>query len=91
MGIRLGIGYFAVLVSCALLAFGALGPHVAGYVAGTILAFTLAAMARRSSLTAATETGKPEAPRVVMSVRLLVVIGFLVGIVHAWYIARALS
>lgn len=91
MGVRLGVGYLAVLVSAVLLAFGALGFHVAGYVAGTLIAFTLAATARRSSLTLATETGKPESSRAVISVRALVIIGFVVGIVHAWFIARALS
>lgn len=91
MGIRLGLGYLAVLVSLVLLAFGDLGFHIAGYVAGTVIAFTLAAMARRSSLTLATDKGRPEAPQAVLSMRALVVIGFIAGIVHAWYIARALS
>ena len=91
MGVRLGAGYLAVLASAALLAFGALGFHIAGYVAGTLIAFTLAAIARRASLTYATETGKPESARAVITVRALVLLGFAVGVIHAWYIARALS
>lgn len=88
---RLCVGFAAVLASCVLVVFSTLATHLAGYVAATLVAFTMAAMARRASLMTATESGKPEATGIVTSVRLLVVAGFVLGVVHAWYIARTLS
>jgi hypothetical protein len=78
----------AALASWALAPITLVGVHITAYVLAVVVAMCLVAVSRRLGLQLTSRTGVPSPSVEVMAMRLVVVIAFLAGVFHSYYIAR---
>jgi hypothetical protein len=75
----------------ALVLYGGLALHFAGYALASLLAFTLIAMFRRRTVERSASLGIGVPQRINLLAVAILLLGFVVSIAHSWFIASHFS
>jgi hypothetical protein len=85
------VASLAVVCGFGALALDGVLAHVIGYALASLLPFTIVAMFRRQSVERLMVVGLPPSREANTGAVLILVIGFLCSVLHAWFIARHLT